>query len=258
MASAAQSPRKRVLVTGASRGIGRAVAKVFLENDWEVALCARSAAGLEIVARTAGLPRGVARSVPCDLSNRASSDAALGALLESWGHLDGVVLSHALNIPTPLSGSLADFERMIEADLVSPLRILRQLTPALQQGGRVVLIGSVLGRFGVPGQHGYCAAKAGMAGIARSLALDLAPKQITVNCVQPGWVDTEMANEAIAAQCSGMGMSATEARAHFEAQLPLKRFLAPHEIAAHVHWLFSTAASGLTGQAQNHDCGVMA
>lgn len=258
MASAIETPMKRVLVTGASRGIGAAVAHHFFEEHWEVALCARSVSGLQKVALAAGLSRGKARCVPCDLSNRGASDAAMASLLADWSALDGIVLAHALNIATPLAGSLADFERMIETDLTGPLRLLRQLIPALQPGSRIVLIGSVLGRFGVPGQHGYCAAKAGLAGLARGLALDLAPRGITVNCLQPGWVDTDMARAAIDAQCGSMGMSAVEARAFFEAQLPLKRFLTPKEVAGHVRWLFSPAAAGLTGQVLNHDCGTLA
>lgn len=252
-----QSP-KRVLVTGASRGIGRAIALAFLKDGWEVALCARDAAKLASVAQHAGLSGGQARCVSVDLANRAACDAALASLLADWGRLDGVVLGHAVNRATPLSGAEGEFERMIEQDLVSPMRMMRTLVPALNDGARVVLIGSVLGRFGVPAQHGYCASKAGLAGFARALALDLAPRGITVNCLQPGWVDTDMARQSIDSQSRQLGMTPEEMQSFFAQQLPMKRFLVPEEIAAHVRWLFSTGAAAVTGQAPNHDSGAMA
>lgn len=252
------APRARILVTGASRGIGRAVARSLVREGYDILAVARSATDLRKLAIEAGLGNSTTiETLALDLADRASVDRALSGPLLTGRSFRGVVIAHALNRGTPLSGNPLDFAAMIEADLVSPMRLLRALMPRLDDDGRVVLIGSILGRLGIPGQHGYCAAKAGLAGLARALALDLAPRRITVNCLQPGWVDTDMARASIEAQAPGMGMSVEEARRYFEEALPLKRFLTPEEVAAHVRWLMSPAARSLTGQVVNHDSGAL-
>lgn len=250
--------RPRILVTGASRGIGRAVARMFAREGLEVLAVARSTSDLNKLAIESGLGvNAPIRTLALDLADRTAVDRAFSTGAFGNHPFRGIVLAHALNQPTPLVGRSAAFKDMIEADLVSPMRLLRTLLPQVQDDGRIVLVGSILGRLGIPGQHGYCAAKAGLAGLVRALALDLAPRRISVNCLQPGWVDTDMAAASIAAQAPSMGMTAAEARKFFEEALPMKRFLTPEEVAAHVRWLFSREAACLTGQVINHDSGSL-
>jgi NAD(P)-dependent dehydrogenase (short-subunit alcohol dehydrogenase family) len=146
----------------------------------------------------------------------------------------------------------------MEVNLKAPIRLCRALLPRLGEGSRIVAIASVLSRFGVPGLHGYCASKAGLVGFIRSLALDLATQGITVNAVLPAWTETEMAMSSIRGQAPSMSMTYQDARAMFETQMPIGRFLTPAEIAAMVGFLVSPAASGVTGQALNVCGGTMA
>ena len=124
----------------------------------------------------------------------------------------------------------------------------------LPDGGRIVNISSVLGRFGVPGYTAYCASKHGVIGLTKALALELAPRDITVNAICPGWVDTDMAADGLQLMADGMGLELEEARRQAMAMVPLGRILQPDEIGDLVVYLASHGARGMTGQAISH-CG---
>jgi NAD(P)-dependent dehydrogenase (short-subunit alcohol dehydrogenase family) len=246
----------RILITGASSGIGRALARRLLRTGMELALIARRAELLEELSAEAP---GRCLVLACDLRDRAAHDRTMARLLARWPRLDGLVLNAGESVLSPLDEPKAEiFDRLLELNLVAPLRTVRTLLPHLEDGGRIVAVGSVLGRFGIPSGHGYCASKAGLAGLCRALALDLASRRISVNCLQPGWVDTPMAERAIALQSAPMGMSAGEARTFFMNEVPLRRFLDPDEVAAWIEWLLSPPAGGMTGQALNLCAGVLA
>jgi 3-hydroxybutyrate dehydrogenase len=250
---------KRALLSGASSGIGFATAKTLIEEGWDLAIVARRPAPLENLRVFGSVNGSSVIPLPCDLSDRSEHDRMLDELLARWESLDAVILNAGVSGRTPLDDpDLRAFDRVVELDLVSPLRTLRTLVPKIAEGGRIVVIGSVLGRFGVPDLHGYCAAKAGVMGMVRSLALDLAPRRIAVNAVLPGWVRTEMARSNIAEQAPKLGLEAEEATRHFLAQVPLGRFLEPGEIAHQVRHLLSESSAGITGQAINVCSGVMA
>jgi NAD(P)-dependent dehydrogenase (short-subunit alcohol dehydrogenase family) len=110
---------------------------------------------------------------------------------------------------------------------------------------------SVLGRFGVPGYAAYCTAKHGILGFTRALALELAPRGITVNALCPGWVETDMADQGIRETAAVLGVTPKEFREQAIAGVPLKRFIDPPEIAKLVLYLTSDDASAITGQAYN-------
>jgi NAD(P)-dependent dehydrogenase (short-subunit alcohol dehydrogenase family) len=126
--------------------------------------------------------------------------------------------------------------------------------PHLADGGRIVVISSVLGRFGVPGYTAYCASKHGVIGLVKALALELAPRRVTVNAICPGWVDTDMAARGMQLMADGLGVDFATAKRQALAAVPLGRLLEPDEIGATVAWLCSHGARGLTGQAISH-CG---
>jgi NAD(P)-dependent dehydrogenase (short-subunit alcohol dehydrogenase family) len=119
------------------------------------------------------------------------------------------------------------------------------------EGGRVINISSVLGKFGVPGYTAYCTTKHGMIGFTRALALEVVSRGITVNTVCPGWVETEMAAQGINETAAFQRMTADEFKAQAISGVPIKRFLEADEIAELVCFLASDRAQGITGQAIN-------
>lgn len=248
---------RTILVTGASRGIGRAVALHHARTEQaQVILLGRDA---EALAETvAGVRQAGGQPVPhvCDV--RDLSD--LRALAPKLPPLDGLVAAAGIGGVTPVEGAPeADerFREILDVDLVGPWNTVRAFLPNLGKGGRIVLVSSVLGRFGVPGYGAYCAAKHGLLGLTKALALELMPKGIFVNAVAPGWVDTAMAAEGIEGMAQAMGLSPEQARRKAEAVVPVGRFFQPEEIAAGIAWLLDPANTMQVGQCLNLDGGVV-
>jgi NAD(P)-dependent dehydrogenase (short-subunit alcohol dehydrogenase family) len=151
----------------------------------------------------------------------------------------------------------AFFDEIVAADLTGPWNTVRACLPAMGPGGRMVLVSSVLGRFGVPGYGAYCAAKHGLIGLAKALALELFDRGIVVNAVAPGWVDTDMAQTGIRQIAAATGQTEAEFRGQAEAAVPVKRFFQPEEIAQGIGWLLSPANTMQVGQCLNLDGGVV-
>ena len=251
--------RKRVLVTGATSGIGAATARRLLTSHFDVAVMGRRVReleGLEAFGKSVG---GNVLVLPCDLADRAATDRALKDLRQAWPELHGIVANAGVGGPSTLEApDTRDFDRIFEINFTSHLRIVRCLIPTLEDGGRIVAVASVLGRFGIPRYHAYCASKAALIGLCRALALELASRRITVNAVAPGWVRTPMAESGMAEQAREAGLTLEEARKAFLADVPLGRMLEPEEVAMLILMLFGPAAGGITGQALTIDCGVLA
>src|ERR671923_2084672 len=125
--------------------------------------------------------------------------------------------------------------------------VTREAVPMMSRGGRIVNLSSVLGRFGVPGYTAYCASKHGVIGFTRALALELAPQQITVNALCPGWVDTEMAAEGMRQGAAATGQTFEQFRDKALGAVPIKRIIQPEEVAQLVGFLTSTSAAAITG-----------
>lgn len=248
---------RTILVTGASRGIGRAVA-VHLANAEQarLVLLGRDRAALEATAQAVTTTGGQALPHVCDV--RDLSD--LRALIPHLPALEGVVAAAGIGGVTPVDGPPETddrFREILDVDLVGPWNTVRAALPKLGKGGRIVLVSSVLGRFGVPGYSAYCAAKHGLIGLTKALALELMPKGIVVNAVAPGWVDTDMATEGIEGMARAMGISPEQARRKAEAVVPVGRFFQPEEIAEGIAWLLNPANTMQVGQCLNLDGGVL-
>ena len=227
------------LVTGASRGIGRAIALELGCLGATVVGTATSAAGAADI--QAGLEAaGVAgRGLALDVTDAAACEAAIGEIEKAFGAV--VILVNNAGITRDnLSMRMKDSEwdAVLDTNLKSVFRMSRLVMRGMMKArnGRIINITSVVGSSGNPGQANYAAAKAGVAGMSRALAQELGSRNITVNCVAPGFIDTDMTKELPEAQ-----------REALQGKIALGRLGKPEEIAAVVSFLASPAASYVTG-----------
>jgi NAD(P)-dependent dehydrogenase (short-subunit alcohol dehydrogenase family) len=220
---------KCVVVTGAGTGIGQAVAGRLRADGY----------------RVTGMGRDRSRvDVSVDIRDAAAVDAAFAGL----GPLYGLVANAGIGGPNE-PGPGDRFEDLVRTNLLGTYSCCR----AAQRLGvrRIVVTSSILARIAVPGYTGYSASKAGLLGLVRSLAAELAPAT-TVNAVVPGWVDTDMAWEGLDA----LPGTRDEAFAEAMKAVPLGRMTRPDEIAATVAWLLSDDAAAVTGQGIDHNAGA--
>lgn len=225
------------LVTGGTRGIGAAIAERLADDGYHVVAAARTApASAHADARR--------RFHACDVADPAS----VAVLFDALPRLDVLVNCAGLAGANPLAGDDALWHAIVATNLHGTYYCCKAALPKLpDRTGRIVNIASVLGLRGVPDQTAYCAAKHGVVGFTRALALAAAPRGITVNALCPGWVDTAMAHQRFAE----LGMSPQEVAAG----VPTGRIVTPAEIAAAVAWLLRPEAGSITGIALPIDGG---
>ncbi len=238
------------LVTGAGTGIGRAIALRLAAEGACLTLMARNAERLQATA-TEALAAGAPRThvVTADIRDRASVDAAIDQAAAALGPLRGIIANSGIgggNEP----GEGDRFDDIIATNLIGTYSCLRAAQRNLAADGtrHMVVIASILGRFGVPGYTGYCASKTGLVGLTRAMAQELAAAEVQVNAICPGWVNTEMARQGIAAMADGMGISYDEAYTMAMSAVPMGRMSEPEHIAGMIAWLVSEDGRGVTGQ----------
>ncbi|HEY3351115.1 MAG TPA: SDR family NAD(P)-dependent oxidoreductase [Thermoanaerobaculia bacterium] len=243
---------KNALVTGANKGIGKAIALRLAAEGARVAVAARKEAEAEAVAAEIVKAGGEAQAIVLDVTDAASVATGVERAARPDRRIDILVNNAGLGGPSPLDGDTRSDEAwhaILEVNLTGVWRVLRAANPFLAHGGRVVNLSSVTGRFGVAGMAAYATTKHGIIGLTRTLALELAPRKITVNAICPGWVDTEMGRSGIARMGKGLGKSRDEAFAFAAKMAPLGEVLTPDEIGGLVVYLASPDARNVTGQA---------
>ena len=228
MADDEQTAPRSVLVTGGNRGIGRAIAEAFLALGDQVAVTSRSGGG----------PDG-ALDLRCDVTDPVAVEAAFVEAEAAHGPVEILVANAGITADTLLLRmSEDDWSSVIDTNLTGTFRLAKRAAKGMlrQRRGRIILISSVVGLLGSAGQVNYAASKAGLVGMARSLARELGSRSITTNVVAPGFVETDMT-----------AVLTEEQRAAIKTQVPLQRYASPDEVASAVVWLASPGAAYVTG-----------
>src|SRR4051794_35877299 len=248
--------RRHVVVTGAGRGIGKAIALRLARDGARLSLFAR---GGDALRTTAGEIGGAfVRAV--DIREARQVDDAFAAAAEENGPIHALVANSGSGGPNE-PGADDRFDDLVATNLVGTYRCIRAAQRSLAEGPArrdIVVISSILARIAVPGYTGYSASKAGLLGLVRSLAAELAAENVQVNAICPGWVDTDMAWEGIGLMAEGMGTDTDAAYDAAMREVPLGRMSRPSDIAGTVAWLLSADSRGVTGQAIDQNGGAFA
>lgn len=227
------------LVTGATRGIGKAIATALCADGATVIGTATSEAGALAISGYLRSSGNKGRGCVLDVTDAVACEQLLREISEQFGAVTILVNNAGItrdNLAIRLKDE--DFEAVLATNLTSVFRLSRGVVRGMMKArqGRIVNITSVVGHMGNPGQANYCAAKSGVGGLSRSLAKELGSRNITVNCVAPGFIDTDMTKSLDEKQREGL-----------VGAIPLGRLGMPEDIAATVRFLVSPSAGYITG-----------
>lgn len=247
---------RTALVTGGSRGIGKAIAIQLARQGLSVAICARNAQPLDAVAEELKRLGARALSGCCDVRDETAVSQFVDKVNATFGSVDVLVNNAGIYRTEPVKEhSLAVWNEVVETNLTGSLLFSRAVLGGMVQRrwGRIINISSVSGRTGEIWGSAYSASKFGLIGFTQSLALETARNGVTVNAVCPGWVATEMTKEQLEDPnwCKLNSMDTNDAIANACFAVPQNRFIEPDEVAGLVAFLVSDTARGITGQSIN-------
>jgi len=234
--------KQRVLITGGGTGVGAHMAKVFAAQGAEVIISGRRIEPLEAVAEQAKGITVIAADV--------TSEDDVAALFQAAGPVNIVIANAGASTSAPFGKTtLEDWNAMMAVNLTGVFLTLRAGLNQMSGWGRLISVASTAGLKGYPYVAPYVAAKHGVVGLTRALALEVARKEITVNALCPGFLDTEMTGRSIANIVEKTGMEPEAAHAALTASNPQKRLIQPAEVTAAALWLCGPGSEGINGQA---------
>ena len=250
---------RRAFITGGGRGIGRAIALKFADAGADVAVAARTRAEIDAVAGEIREKGRRSLAIPCDVGDSRSVDEAVRLASREWGGVDVLVANAGALAHARLEETTdALWDEMMRVNLNGAFYAFRAAVGGMAERGwgRLIAVSSVSGKIGGPNRSAYHAAKHGVLGLVRSVALEVATAGVTANAICPGFVETGM----VAAFREGLARNAEEGEAamnRYREDIPMGRFLAPDEVAAMALYLASEEAAGITGQAYTISCGAI-
>ncbi len=244
---------RHCLVTGGARGIGLAVTQALLARGARVTMLGRSTVAEERLIALAGNAEVAARlqAVSADVADPAAVGAAFAQAVERFGAIDTLVNNAGQAESLPFAKmDMALWHQMLAVNLTGTMVCTQAALPGMLGAGwgRIINVASTAAQRGYAYVSAYCAAKHGVLGLTRALALELATKGITVNAVCPGYTETDLLKDSIANIVAKTGRSEAEARAQLAAGNPQKRLVQPEEVASAVLWLCEGSAAAVTGQ----------
>ena len=240
---------KIAIVTGSTRGIGRAIAEELAKQGAQVVISGRNAELAQTVAEAIQQKGGQAIAIPADVSQWEDAQALVQQTIQQWGRVDILVNNAGITRDNLLLRmSEADWDAVLQVNLKGAFNCTKSVTRQMmkQRYGRIINITSVVGLMGNAGQANYAASKAGLIGFTRSVARELASRNITCNAVAPGYIQTDMTD--------ALDENVKEALLQ---QIPLGRLGEPADVARVVAFLCSDAAAYITGQVINVDGGMV-
>ena len=246
---------KRVLVTGGSQGIGEAIARGFAAAGADTIVLAETKAVVATAKRLSAETGTAVTPLVCDIADEAQVKATFADL----GNLDILINNAGYQPHTPIVGCLpeatAAFRRVIDVNVIGTWLITQAALPHMGRGGRIILTSSIWGKTGAAEYSGYAASKHANIGFMRSLALELGPLGVTVNCVCPGWVETEGSMWSVREIAAREGRPTQALIGEYLQHQPLPGMMAPGDVVGTYLFLASEAARDITGQAINVDRG---
>jgi len=245
------APARIAVVTGAGSGIGRSITRRLAADGWRVHAVGRDPGALGETA--APCPPGTVTPLLLDVADLDAYEAAFAGVPV----VHAVVANAGICRQARLDDAFADqvWRDTMRVNVDAVWRLFLTLHARLADGGRGVIVSSGLGKLGRPGYHAYAASKHAVLGLTKCLAKELAARDITVNAICPGWVDTPMARGDLAKNALAFG---TTPEAEYDRAcegIPLRRFVSPDEVAALTAFLLSPGAAAITGEAYNISCG---